>query len=138
MIDTHTLDVRAILALGYLLGMLLFICVMSVIAHRNSKIEQNFFQAAKIYIVKDTGPIIIAIIFLFVVLFILPELLAGDPDAKDDAHYDALLRVNINKIRRWSILIGFAGQWIPFLILSKAAKYFKGQIDSDAKPPSVP
>lgn len=134
--DTHTLDVRGILALGYLLGMLMFICVMSVIAHRNSKVEQNFWQAAKIYIVKDTGPIIVAIILLFVVLFILPELLAGDESDPNHDHYDALLRVSINKIRRWSILIGFAGQWIPFIILSRAAKYFKSQIDSDAKPPT--
>lgn len=136
MIDTHTLDVRGILALGYLLGMLMFIGVMSVIAHKNSKIEQNFFQAAKIYIVKDVGPIFVAIILLFCVLFILPELLAGDNMGQDNDAYDRLLRVKINQIRRWSILIGFAGQWIPFLILSRAAKYFKGQIDNDPKPPT--
>lgn len=136
MVDTHTLDIRAILALGYLLGMLMFICVMSVIAHKNSKIETDFWHAAKVYLVKDTGPIIVAIILLFVVLFILPELLVGDGNAPDDSHYDALLRIKINQIRRWSILIGFAGQWIPFIILSKAAKYFKSQIDSDVKPPT--
>jgi hypothetical protein len=137
MIDSHTLDVRGVLALGYLLGMLMFICVMSVIAHRNANVQQNFFQAAKIYIVKDIGPILVAIILLLAVLFMLPELLiTGGTDPENHTAYDKLLIIKINQIRRWSILIGFAGQWIPFFFLSKAAKYFKSQLDSDVKPPT--
>lgn len=123
-----------IIPLGWLLGQLLFIVVMSVATQKNKNNECSFNDAFIIYVRHDTGPIWVAVLIMLIAMFILPEIIAHHAIANgplEDVKESKYIQKIVEFLRTFSVLLGIAAQGIGFLIVSRAGKWIK---KADDKP----
>lgn len=124
--------------LGWLLGQLLFVVVMSIITQRKQTNNLTFNQAFAVYVKKDTGPIYAAAIIMLIVVFILPEVIAhlsvsNGPGELSKTH--RYLTVIVDWIRTFSVVLGLLSQGLGFLAVSQSGKWIKWmETKSNPKP----
>lgn len=112
---------------GWILGMLLVIAVQAAIIHQSEKHDMNWLDAVKNYLTKETGPIVVAVVMLFIALFLIPEIVANVAAEKTDGlgAYQRYLNSAVTWMRSWSIILGIASQTLGFVIVLRILKFIR-------------
>jgi hypothetical protein len=114
-----------IIPLGWALGQMLFIVVMSVIDQQSKKTDLTFNQAFMIYVKRDTGPIYVAVLIMLIAMFLLPEIIAhaSTPNsATEEIKQLKYVKRIVEFMRTFSVALGLTAQFLGFIAVSKAKK----------------
>lgn len=115
---------------GWLIGMLIVIVVKSIYVQRSKKYDCGFWEAVRIYLAKDTGPLVLSVVMLFAGVFLMPyitvtsNMIADGKIPSNDLRAKAVNAI-INNMRPWSIFFGIVSQTLGFLVVSKAEKFIR-------------
>lgn len=113
---------------GWALGQLLFIVVQAAIVHKSSKYQHTFREALNIYLRKDVGPFCAGMVFMLIIVFVLPEIMAlANSNTLEDPNHGKYARWIVNNLRISSIGLGIVAQFLGFLAVSKSAKWVQKQ-----------
>lgn len=132
--------------LGWLIGMLLLMVFSSIRVQVGRKYEVSFWMAMRIYLTKDTGPLILSLVMLVAGVFILPQMivthaLVSSGTIPLDGFKTKAVNAIINDLRIYSILFGIGSQGLGFALISNAPKILSritGFKESDMVAPGPP
>jgi hypothetical protein len=116
-----------IIIVGWVLGQMILKVVNAIRIQRSSKYHTGFKEALIIFVKKDPGPTVLAVIILLAVMFLLPEAIAhsqSEGDENDVVHNKTIAHV-LKWLRLYSIGFGIISEFIGFIAVSKSQRFLR-------------
>lgn len=112
-----------LLLIGFIVGQLLFMAICSYYLQKDLP-NIEYIKAFKIFFNKEFGGFVVALCFVFVLLFVLPDFINLNLTKQQLMEKENLTKVEQAQVyfRSLATLLGIFGQWIPFIVYKRGKK----------------